>query len=58
MFLQTLAMARPCLYEAVGLGVEAFLPSGGLRDNKEDETRTHITDTQWKGGSTGEVSLL
>lgn len=39
-------------------GVEAFLPSGGLRDNKEDETRTHITDTQWKGGSTGEVSLL
>lgn len=34
-------------------GVEAILPSGGLRDNREDGTRTHITETQWKGGSPG-----
>lgn len=34
-------------------GVEAFLPSGGLRDNKEDETRTHITDTHGKGAALG-----
>lgn len=39
-------------------GVEAILPSGGLRNDREDGTRTHITDTQWKGGSPGGVFLF